>query len=215
MRSKLAKSPSLSALPTFIDQWNMDLFKPILNPYFQPAFILETTRAFYDAGLTASAYYQIRDCYVDQAMFSRFLSARGTANMARWWNEMPQYDGLYDNQDRVRPAYYAFKLLSLIKGQQLPVTTAMPAIKAFAARQEHWVNVVLWNFPSNTESKPVDVTVQLPFERTGSVRVVRLNPDAAVNNLEQIRNSPVADLKAHPLLLTLRPYEIYWVEVTE
>jgi hypothetical protein len=153
MRAKLAKYPSLSQVPTFIDQWNMDLFKPILNPYFQPAFILETTRAFYRAGLSGSAYYQIRDYFVDQPMFSRFMSARGTADMARWWNEMPQYDGLYDNQDRVRPAYYAFKLLSLINGQQLPVTGTIPEIKVLAARGRRWVNVSAVEFSPGRRGK--------------------------------------------------------------
>ena len=47
------------------------------------------------------------------------------------------------------------------------------------------------------------------------MRLVRLNPEAAVNNLEQIRTGKISDLAAHPLRLTLRPYEIYWVEVTE
>jgi hypothetical protein len=215
MRAKLAKYPSLSQVPTFIDQWNMDLGKPILNPYFQPAFIMETTLDFYKAGLSASAYYQIRDYFVDEAMFSRFMSARGTAGMARWWNEMPQYDGLYDNQDRVRPAYYAFKLLSLIKGQELPVTGTIPDIQLLAARGGRWVNVVLWNFPVDGEGKPREATVQFPFEKDGAIRLVRLNAEAPVNNLEQIRTAKVSELRAHPLRITLRPYEIYWVEVTE
>jgi len=215
MRAKLAKYPSLSRTPTFIDQWNMDLFKPILNPYFQPAFVLETTLAFYKAGLTGAAYYQIRDYFVDESIFSGFLSRRGTFDMARWWNEMPQYDGLYDNQDRVRPAYYAFKLLSLIQGEQLPVTGTIPDIKALAARGRRWVNLVLWNYPLEGERKPREVTIRFPFEKDGGVRLVRLNPEAPVNNLEQIHTARVSDLRAHPLRLTLRPYEIYWVEVTE
>jgi hypothetical protein len=216
MRAKLAKYPSLSQVPTFIDQWNMDLAKPILNPYFQPAFVLETTLTFYKAGLTGSAYYQIRDYFVDEPMFLRFLSVRGTAFMARWWNEMPQYDGLYDNQGRVRPAYYAFKLLSLIKGEQLPVTGTTPEIKVLAARGRQWVNVVLWNYPKDGKGKPLEVTVRFPFEKAeGGVRLVRLNAEAPVNNLDQIRTAEISDLRAHPLSLTLRPYEVYWIEVTE
>jgi hypothetical protein len=215
MRAKLAKYPSLGQTPTYIDQWNMDLGKPILNPYFQPAFVLETTLAFYKAGLTGAAYYQIRDYFVDEAMFSGFLSAPGMANMARWWNEMPQYDGLYDNQDRVRPAYYAFKLLSLIRGEQLSVTSPLPDIKALAARGRHWVNVVLWNYPRDAKGGPRETTVRFPSEKQGGVRLVRLNPEAAVNNLDQIRTAKISDLVAHPLRLTLRPYEIYWIEVTE
>ena len=91
--------------------------------------------------------------------------------MARWWNEMPQYDGLYDNQDRVRPAYYAFNFSPGIKGQQLPVTGTIPEIKALAARGRRWVNVVLWNFPRDGQGKPREVTVQFPFEKDGGVRL--------------------------------------------
>jgi len=216
MRAKLAKYPSLSQVPTFIDQWNMDLFKPILNPYFQPAFIMETTLGFFKAGLTRSAYYHIRDYFIDEAVFSRFLSAPGTADIARWGNVGPQYWGLYDTQDRVRPAYYAFQLLSLIKGEELPVSGTTPEIKALAARGGHWVNLVLWNYPQAGAGKPLEVTVQFPFEKKDSgVRLLRLNAEAPVNNLEQLRSIKVSDLPAHPLRLTVRPYEIYGVEVTE
>jgi len=143
------------------------------------------------------------------------MSARGTADLARWWNEMPQYDGLYDNQDRVRPAYYAFKLLSLIKGQQLPVTGTNLDLNALAARGGPWVNVVLWNFPLEGVGRPYEVTVQFPSERKGGVRVVRLNPESSINTLEQTRHGEISDLERQPLRVTLRPYEIYWIEVTE
>ena len=215
MKAKLAKQFKLSNTETMIDQWNMSLGNPIMNPYFQPAFVLETTLVFYKKGLTRSSYYHIRDYFVDPAVFSRFLSELGTAFMARWWNEMPQYDGLYDNQGRMRPSYYSFKLLSLIKGQELPVTGTSPEIKALAARGGSWVNVVLWNFPPEGAGKPYEVTVQLPSERKGNVRVVRLDPESTVNNLEQIRNGAVPSLEHDPLRVTLRPYEIYWIEVTE
>jgi len=215
MKAKLAKHSRLSHTETMIDQWNMSLGNPIMNPYFQPAFVLQTTLGFYKKGLTRSSYYHIRDYFVDPAVFSKFLSGRGTAFMARWWNEMPQYDGLYDNQGRVRPAYYAFKLLSLIKGQELPVTGATADVHALAARGGSWVNVALWNFPSEGTGKPYDVTVQFPSEKKGGVRLVRLNPESAVNNLEQIQNGRITDLERAPLHVTLRPYEIYWIEVTE
>ena len=74
-----------------------------------------------DAGLDYSCYYHIRDYYVDVNRFSQFMSARGAAFMARWWNRMPQFDGLFDYQGTVRPAYYAFKLLSRLTGNRLEV----------------------------------------------------------------------------------------------
>jgi hypothetical protein len=215
MKAKLAKYPQLNQVETILDEWNMSLGNPVQNPYFQPAFILETTRGFHKKGLSRSAYYHIRDYFVDGATFSRFMSEPGTAFAAHWWNEMPQYDGLFDNQGRVRPAYYAFKLLSLIKGQELPVTGTNPDLNALAARAEPWVNVVLWNFPLQGAGRRYDVSVQFPSERKGDVRVVRLNPESPMNTLVQIRNGDVSDLERHPLRITIRPYEIYWIEVTE
>jgi hypothetical protein len=215
MRAKLAKYPHLNQVETILDEWNMSLGNPVLNPYFQPAFILETTLGFQQHGLSRSAYYHIRDYFVDPAKFSGFMSESGTAFMAHWWNEMPQYDGLYDNQDRVRPAYYAFKLLSLIKGEQLPVAGTSLNLNALAARSGPWVNVILWNFPFEGAGESYEVTVQFPSERKGGVRVVQLNPESPMNTLEQIRNGEISDLERHPLRVTLRPYDIYWIEVTE
>ena len=215
MKAKLAKFPRLTNVETILDEWNMSLGNPILDPYFQPAFVLETTLGFYNRGLSRSSYYHIRDYFVDPAVFSGFMSERARAGMARWWNVMPQYDGLYNNQNQVRPAYYAFKLLSLIKGQQVPVAGTNPDLNALAAREGRWVNVVVWNFPLEGTAKPYEVTLQFPAEKKGSVRVVRLNPESPTNCLEQVRNGRVTELERTPLRVTLRPYEIYWIEVTE
>jgi hypothetical protein len=214
MKAKLARYPQLSHVETILDEWNMSLGNPVLKPYFQPAFVLETTAGFYREGLSRSAYYHIRDYFVDSKLFSPFMSAHGTMFMAHWWNVMPQYDGLYDNQDRVRPAYCAFKLLSLIKGHQLAVMGNNSQVNVLAARHGPWVNVVLWNFPLKALGKTYDVTIHFPSEQRGGVRLVRLNPEARFNNLEQIRNGFVSELGAHPLRVTLRPYAIYWVELT-
>ena len=43
MKAKLAKYSQLRQVETILDEWNMSLGNPVLNPYFQPAFILETT----------------------------------------------------------------------------------------------------------------------------------------------------------------------------
>ena len=218
MQTKLAKFPSLSHVQTFIDQWNFNwnsASPPNVNPYFQPAFVLETTRAFYETGLGGAAFFHIRDYFVDEKEFTPFMSIKGSADMARWWDEMPQYEGIYDNQDRVKPDYFAFKLLSLIRGQKLSVAGTGSDIHALAARGGHWVNLILWNFPQAGKGTPHDVSVQFPNEKAGWARVVRLNADAPSDNLEQIRFVPVSTLQDHPIQLTLHPYEVYWVEITE
>lgn len=220
MKAKLARYSSLGHVQTFIDQWNFPNWTsasppPNVNPFFQPAFVMEATRAFYESGLDGAAFFHIRDYFVDEHLFTAFLSARGAANMARWWNEMPQYEGIYDNQDRVRPDYFAFKLLSLIRGQKLVVSGTDAEIHAFAARGGHWVNVLVWNFPKGANQATRDAVVRFPAETSGQVRIVRLNAAAATDNLEQLRFDPVSALQQHPVQLSLHPYEIYWIEITE
>ncbi len=214
MKAKLDRHSQLSHVETMIDQWNISLGNPILDPYFQPAFILETTSGFYNKGLTRSSYYQIRDYFVDPKVFSSFMSKRGTAFMAHWWNTMPQYDALYDNQNRLRPAYYSFFLLNHIKGRQLPVTGAEHDIRVLAAAEDPWINVVLWNFPLEGRGSDRVVAVEFPSEKKGSIRLVRLNPESPMNNLQQIRNGALLDPENNPVNITLRPYEIYWIEIT-
>ena len=70
-----------------------------------------------DAGLDWSCYYHIRDYYVSYDTFSKYFSANGTALMTRWWNRQPQFDGLFDYQNQIRPAYFTFKLLSRMAGE--------------------------------------------------------------------------------------------------
>ncbi len=215
MKAKLAKYPALKDVETILDEWNMSLSNPIVDPHFQPAFILENTYGFYEEHLSRAAYYHIRDFFVEPKVFSRFMSEAGTAFMEHWWNVMPQYDGLFDHQGRVRPAYYAFKLMSLIKGQRLPVTWTDEPVRGFAARESHWINTVFWNFPLGGEGKTVEATVRFPYEKSGRFRLVRLNPDGPVNNLELERSEAVAVLASSPIRVTMRPYEVFWVEITE
>jgi xylan 1,4-beta-xylosidase len=218
IQAKLARYPSLSHVQTFIDQWNFNWNSPSppnQDSYFQPAFVMETTKVFYETGLSGAAFFHIRDYFVNEKEFTPFMSPGGAANMARWWDEMPQYEGIYDNQDRVKPDYFAFKLLSLIRGEKLSVTGTGPEIHAFAARGGHWVNLILWNYPQAEKGTSYDVTVRFPEEKGGWARVVRLNAAAPSDNLEQIRYVSVSTLTAYPIQLTLHPYEICWVEITE
>lgn len=213
-KNELARYPRLNQVEMVIDEWNMSLSNPDLNPYFQPAFLLQTTDDFLKEGLSRSAYYHIRDYYVDPKLFAPSMSPQGTEFMAHWWNTMPQYDGLFDQQGRVRPAYFAFKLLSLMRGERLQVTGTKPGIGAIASRSGPWINLVFWSFPQDKKNPGTStVTVDLSPASKGRVRLVRLNPSVPVNNLEQISNEPI-DLQApHLLSVDLHPYNVYWVEI--
>jgi hypothetical protein len=110
--------PQLKDVKLFISEWNMDLMRPNLAPGFQPCFVLETMRRYAEEKLDMAAYYHIRDCFVDPADFD-WMSPGGRRFMAHWWNTMPQYSALFDHHGRVRPAWYAFRLLGQLEGPAL------------------------------------------------------------------------------------------------
>jgi hypothetical protein len=166
-----------------------------------------------EAGLDYSCYYHIRDWYVDFDKFARFMSPHGTAFMARWWNRMPQFDGLFDYQNRVRPAYFTFKLLSRLRGNRLPVTSSHPAIHGFAASDEsmRMHNLVLWNF----SAAPVELQLSLNgLSRDTRIRHLVLDAQAPGDDENtRLRPEPFHSLKAgdHRLELRFDPYAVhYW-----
>jgi hypothetical protein len=153
----LAKYPSVK-VETFLDEWNMSLSNPVRDPRFQPAYVTETAWQMLDAGLDYSCYYHIRDYYVDHENFSRFMSPQGAAFMARWWNRMPQFDGLFDYQNVVRPAYYAFKLLSRLTGDRLRLESSDNKVHGFFTYDPLYRthNLLVWNF----SDQPLRLTVE-------------------------------------------------------
>ena len=156
----LAKRPNLK-VETFLDEWNMSLSHPVQDPRFQPAYVVETAWQMVDAGLRVhSCYYHIRDYYVDVARFSEFMSARGAAFMARWWNRMPQFDGLFDYQGTVRPACYAFKLLRRLTGDRLKLDSSDPTVHGLFSYDPLYLthNLLLVNY----SDKPVRLAIDAP-----------------------------------------------------
>ncbi len=211
-RAELARRPGLTP-ETFLDEWNMDLMNPPLDPRFQPCFILESIHQMKEAGLDYSCYYHIRDYPVRLERFTPFMSPQGAAFMTRWWNRMPQFDGLFDYQDQVRPAYFAFKLLARLAGDRLGVASSAPTVHGFAGRDGTLLmdNVLLWNF----SDRPVQATVRwqgLPGKRR--VRHVVLDATAASSDENaRLRPDPPATIAAgdQAFELTFAPYAIhYW-----
>lgn len=213
IKSKLARFSKLQKCETIIDEWNMSLEKPNLAPAFQPAFVLQTTLAFQQEGLSRSAYYHIRDFYVDGAIFSKFESPAGVALITNWWNVMPQYDGLWDHQGRVRPAYFAFKLLSLIRGQNIAVQSPDPDVHGLAAQNGQTLNVVLWNFPASEKTHSSEIAARFPATKQGHFREIHLDAEAPRNELELRRQGEIAEVAGHSLKLTLKPYGICWLNL--
>jgi len=147
VKSLLRHYPNLHC-QTILDEWNMSLSHPRLDPAYQPAFVVETVSRMREAGLSYSAYYHIRDYHVDSQQFGRFMSHAGTLSMANWWNLTPQFDGLFDFQGILRPAYFAFKMLSRLTGNRVDATSDRPDVKLMAAydAEQKMFHVLAWNF---------------------------------------------------------------------
>lgn len=158
-KAKLAKFPALAGVETFLDEWNVDLLQPMRDPRFQPCYVAETVFQMREAGLDVGCYYHLRDYHVDERTFARFFTPKGVAFMAKWWNRSHQNSGLFDFQNNVRPAYFAFELMSRLTGDRLPLTSDDEHVHGFAARDERagLYNVMLWNF----SSEPARVELKL------------------------------------------------------
>jgi len=212
VRRLLREHPGL-APETILDEWNMDLMNPPLDPRFQPAFVSEAIWQMKEARLDYSCYYHIRDWYVSFEQFQPFMSRQGAAFMTRWWNRMPQFDGLFDYQNQVRPAYYAFKLLSRLAGERLRITSEHPAVHGFATYDEQlrMYNLVLWNFSPS----PTDIELVLDGLATES-RVRHLVLDAVAPSMDEntrLRPEPFFKLAKgeQRLEVKLEPYAVhYW-----
>jgi hypothetical protein len=212
VRDLLKKYPALKP-ETVLDEWNMDLLNPPLDARFQPCYVAEVVYQMKEASLDYSCYYQIRDYHVSYDRFAPFMSPTGTAFMTRWWNRMPQFDGLFDYQDNVRPAYFAFKLLARLEGQRLALRSTRPAINGFATRDDRLLmeNVLLWNF----SDKPAHVTVSfdgLPRNRRARHVVLEALASSSDENA-RLRPEPYFEVKAgaHQMQVQFEPYALhYW-----
>jgi hypothetical protein len=208
----LAKYPTLKP-ETILDEWNMDLTNPPLDPRFQPCYIAEVIWQMKDAGLDYSCYYHIRDWYVDIDQFKPFFSPHGAAFMARWWNRMPQFDGLFDYQNTIRPAYFAFKLLSRLQGERLLLSSAHAAIHGFAAHDEQMRmdNLVLWSFSG--ETVPVEISLLGLTGNRRSRHVILDAQNASDDENARLRPKPFATVPKGDFhfQVTFEPYAVhYW-----
>lgn len=208
----LKRHPTLK-LETFLDEWNMDLMNPPLDPRFQPCYVAEVIWQMKEAGLNYACYYHIRDWPVDFDQFARFFSPHGTAFMARWWNRMPQFDGLFDYQNRVRPAYFTFKLLARLRGGRLRLTSDHPAVHGFATHDDRMRlrNLLLWNFSNAVVPLNLALTGHPAELRTRHVVLDAAAPSDDEN--VRLRPEPYATLPAgdQRWQLALEPYAVhYW-----
>ena len=214
VKSLLKKYPALKP-ETFLDEWNMNLGFPPSDVRIQPCYVAEVAWQMKDGGLDYSCYYHIRDYHVSFERFAPFMSIRGTAFMTGWWNRMPQFDGLFDFQNNVRPTYFTFKLLSRLTGERLRLTSDAPTVHGFATRDGRFssyeYNLLLWNFSAS----PIEV--ELSFENMpASMTAKPVVLDAATSSNDEIarlRPESPFQLKADrpTFRISFEPYGIrFW-----
>jgi hypothetical protein len=111
------------------------------------------------AGLDYSCYYHIRDYRFNREKFADFMSPEGIENMERFWNEGDVRLGLYDFDNRRRPAYFLFKLLSQMSGKRLELLSNHPQVHGFAVNDEKAKSykLLLWNF----SNQPITCEIKL------------------------------------------------------
>jgi hypothetical protein len=166
-----------------------------------------------EGGLDWSCYYHIRDYQVEHELFAPFMSKKGAAFMTRWWNRMPQFDGLIDYQNHVRPSYFTFKLLSRLTGEKLRIASSDPAIHAFATHDDKFEidSLLFWNY--SKESATIDLAC-LGLPRDSLNRQITLDALAASDD-ENVRLFPEPSRRLkkgdYHEKLTLEPYAIkFW-----
>jgi xylan 1,4-beta-xylosidase len=195
IKALLAKHPGIHP-ETFLDEWNESLDEPPLDPRFQPCFLSEVAYQMKNAGIDFMGYYQIRDYQLEADRFARFMTPAGTVSLDRSWNRLVQADGLFDYQDQIRPAYFAFKMLSRLTGKRIRFETNDATVHGLAAWDDklELYNVMLWNFSET----PVHVDLALD----GFNEKLRLSPrilDAtSPSNDENVRLTPVKATDVKP-----------------
>jgi Glycosyl hydrolases family 39 len=191
----LKEHPSLHP-ETILNEWNMALRDPPQDPQFQPCYIVETAYQMKEGGLDYSCYYHIRDYQIDFDSFARFMSPRGVALMARWWNRSTQWDGLFDYSGKIRPSYYAFKLLSRLTGDRLKLESAGGTVHGLATHDDRLLiyNVLVWNFSKDTAQ------VQMTLDHVPAEMVLRkVTLDAAAasdDDNSRLRPTPSQTISA-------------------
>jgi xylan 1,4-beta-xylosidase len=211
----LNKYPRFKGVETFLNEWNVALVRPLRDPRFQPCYVAETIYQMKEAGLDFGCYYQIRDYPVVQETFDRFMTPRGSAGMAKWWNRNHQNSGLFDYQSNVRPAYFAFKLLARLTGERLKLDASDPVVHGFATHDQRAgiYNLMLWNF----SAKPARVELKLTglADKWTAKRITldsqTLNPEenARLHAQDPLPLSPKDDRAP---LIALEPYGVsFWM----
>jgi hypothetical protein len=212
VKQMLSKHPSLR-LETIIDEWNYaawnsDGTNAMIDPSWHPCYVAEVTFQMTEGGLDYSCYYQVRDYYVAPEVIGFLPPER-----AAWWDHTLDVLGLFDNQNRVQPAYFVFRYLSRLTGDRLRLQSSDAAVHGLASYDKTLgaYGLLVWNFSNQPahveiviEGAPSDLTIERVVLDVRSMR----NPAFAPFDLEPPLHLSAGNMRAG---VDLERYGIvYW-----
>jgi hypothetical protein len=123
---------------------------------------------------------------------------------------MPQYSALFDHHGRVRPAWYAFRLLGQLDGPRYAVEGEQGNLRAIAGDGNGYKHVIVWRY-ENGGAEELEVRLDIAGVKGRNCRVVQLDSASPVNNIRVIHFGRADDLGN--LALKLKPWDVRWIEV--
>ena len=214
VKTELAKTPGLHP-ETVINEWNMSLREPVADPRFQPAFIAETTYQMKEEGLDLSCYYHIRDFHPIPQEDAKYLMPANLIRHELAWNRRASYQGLFDFQNRVRPAYFLMKAMARLTGDRLRAESPSANIHVLAADDEAWktTTALVWNFSKSPAKANLEIANARP---DSTIRVFVLDAVAASDD-DSVRLRPLAPARitgqSGSSSLEFEPYGVLLVSV--
>ena len=121
-----------------------------------------------DTPLSGSFQFDMYDALVNPDDFEQFYSR--VPFMLHHWNEVPHRFGLFDQEGRVRPQYFVYRLLDKMKGERLSTVSETPDIRAAACRVQGGYRLLMTNYNEEASTDRV-AEVCLSGIRRGAYRL--------------------------------------------
>jgi len=143
-----------------INEWNKG-FEPAYSstPYdsvsveemaMQPrraAHVARILLTMMETPLDWSFYFLLWDNCMYNDEFRSFFSPEGTKSvMYKHWNEAPHRFGLFSENEKVRPQYFVYQILSRMGELKLEASSEHPDVKTIAVKEDGKVSVLIVNF---------------------------------------------------------------------
>lgn len=153
-------------------------------------------------------------CFKPSDLFDRFMTPGGSAAMAKWWNRNHQNSGLLDYENNIRPAYFAFKLLSRLTGDRRKVSSSdelVHGLAAFDARPGIY-DLMIWNFSDRPAQARLRFTGLSGVWKAEPITLDSLTPNPEENSRLHALDPVKLDAERAAPAIDLEPWGIcFWM----